>query len=71
MTAPSPWMTVPEVAAYARMGRTEILTALNDESLRGHQTKPGGKWRVHVEDVDAYLRGEVAEPIRTRVGRAS
>lgn len=60
MTAPesSPWMLVPEVAAYSRVGKRDVLAALADGSLRGHQIKAGGKWRVHRADVDAWLRGE-------------
>lgn len=70
MTAPildSPWLLVPEVMRYARVGNRDVLGALGDGSLRGHQVKAGGKWRIHRDDVDAWLRGEqpaVAEPPR-------
>lgn len=67
----TPWMTVPEVQAYARSGRREVLEALNDGSLRGHQRKTGGRWRVHRDDVDSWLRGEPPTPISTRGRRAS
>lgn len=71
MTAPidSPWMTVAEVRTYSRQGRREVLDALNDGSLRGHQRKRGGRWTVHRDDVDAWLRGEQPEPIRARIAR--
>lgn len=72
MTAPeTPWKVLPEVQAYARMGRSEILAALNDGSLRGHQTKAGGRWRVHRDDIDAWLRGEPPAPIRSTLARKS
>lgn len=72
MSDSTPWMTVPEVQEYARSGRREILEALNDGSLRGHQRKAGGRWRVHRDDVDSWLRGEQPAPISTRArGRAS
>lgn len=61
MTGPildSPWLEVADVMRYARCGRTDIMAALADESLRGSQLKPGGKWRVHRADVDSWLRGE-------------
>lgn len=62
MTAPhitdSPWMIVREVMVYARASKSEVLGALADGSLRGNRRKPGGKWRVHRADVDAWLRGE-------------
>lgn len=53
----SPWLLVPEVMTYARASRREVLDALKDGSLRGTQKSRGGKWRVHRDDVDAWLRG--------------
>jgi excisionase family DNA binding protein len=53
----SPWMVVAEVEAYARASKRDVIEALNDGSLRGSQRKAGGKWRVHRDDVDAWLRG--------------
>lgn len=58
----TPWMTVPEVAAYARSSRSDILAALACEELRGHQRVAGGRWRIHRDDVDAWLRGEPPAP---------
>lgn len=54
----SPWLQLAEVCRYARAGRTDVLAALADGTLRGSQLKPGGKWRIHRDDVDAWLRGE-------------
>ena len=54
----APWLTVREATARARIGQRELLAALADGSLRGHQNKPGGRWRIHRDDVDAWLRGE-------------
>lgn len=68
---PSPWMLLPEVQRYARCGRTEVLEALHDGRLRGHQTKPGGRWRINREDVDGWLRGEPMRAAATRGARAS
>lgn len=73
MTAPildSPWMTVQEVATYARSSKTEVMTALRDQSLRGYQNTERGRWRVHRDDVDAWLRKEPPASAR-RIGRAS
>jgi excisionase family DNA binding protein len=66
VTAETPWMVLAEVCEYARGGRDEVLTALADGSLRGYQVKPGGKWRIHRDDVDTWLRGEQAQPIDAR-----
>lgn len=73
MTADTPWMTVPEVQAYSRSGRREVLEALNDGSLRGNQRKAGGRWRVHRDAVDAWLNGVPYTPeiARATRGRAS
>lgn len=72
MSAESPWMLLADVVKYARSSRTEILAALADGSLRGHQRTQGGKWRVHREDVDSWLRGEPPAPIADRIrARAS
>lgn len=60
--AETPWMTVPDVQAYSHTGRREVLAALADGSLRGHQRKANGRWRVHRDDVDAWLRCEPPAP---------
>ena len=49
------WILVAEVQDYARIGQRELLAALADGSLRGHQNKPGGRWRIHRDDVDAWV----------------
>lgn len=67
----SPWLVVPEVQAYARASRHEVIDALNDGSLRGYQRAPGGKWRVHRDDVDAWLRGDSPAVVAGRFGRVS
>jgi excisionase family DNA binding protein len=69
----SPWLTVGEAAERARTGASELHRALAADELRGYQRKTGGKWRIHVEDLDAWVRGEIADvrvPSITR-GRAS
>ena len=59
MTAPSsPWMTVPQVQTYSATGKADVLAALADGSLRGYQRRAGGRWRIHRDDVDSWLRGE-------------
>lgn len=73
MTAPeiaSPWMTVQQVVAYTQTSRPTILAALKAHEtgdgsvhpLKGYRANPdGGRWRIHVQDVDAWVRGE--EPV--------
>ncbi|WP_082921105.1 helix-turn-helix domain-containing protein [Rhodococcus sp. HS-D2] len=54
----SPWLTVPEAANYARCGTKRIYDACRTgELVATQQTVPHGTWRIHVEDLDNYLRG--------------
>lgn len=57
----SPWLTVAEAAHRARAGIRTIHRALADESLRGHKPVPGSPWRIHCDDLDAWIRGEKAD----------
>ena len=74
MPVDTPWLEVPEAAEYARRHTQTIKNALRDGSLRGSQTKRNGKWLVHRDDLDAWLRGEIADvqpPAVTRRSRRS
>lgn len=70
-TFSSPWLTQREAADYARRGVGVINEALRTGQLRGFQSKPGGKgkrggtWRVHVADLDAWIRGEDPQDAQT------
>lgn len=69
----SPWLTVTEAAERARIAASDLHRALAGDELRGYQRVKGGKWRINVEDLDAWIRGEIADvriPAVTR-GRAS
>jgi hypothetical protein len=63
------WMTVPEVIDYARSSRTEVQRRCVPARLRGHQVKPQGKYRIHRDDVDAWLRGVAPAPINPKFTR--
>lgn len=55
----SPWRTPEEVAVIARRKTSTINKALRAGELRGRQPGgKGGKWLVHIDDVDAWIRGE-------------
>jgi len=73
MSAPaSPWLTVPEAAMYARCGTKRIYEACRTGDLVATQdTAPHGKWRIHVEDLDNYIRGFTARPRRRRRSAAT
>lgn len=81
--ASSPWKTQAEAAEYAKCGVRTINEALRKGELVGHQSKPGGRtetgrprrggtWRIHIEDLDAWIRGEdaPAAPDVPRIDRA-
>ena len=64
----SSWMGVNEAAAYMRCHPKTVLKMLANEQakpgsgLMGHQkTVPNGVWRIHRDDVDAWIRGDRSE----------
>lgn len=58
--ASSPWHTVDESAAYAKRHPMTVYNALQAGELKGHQSKKGAKWLIHIDDLDAWIRGEIA-----------
>lgn len=57
-TAPVEWIGPHEAAR--RAGRRSVWTvyrALESGELHGHQRKRGGRWQIHPEAVDAWVRG--------------
>lgn len=65
----SPWRTPQEAADYARKSRDTVLDACRAQELRAYQSGRNGRWTIHVEDLDAWVRGEVADvqiPVVTR-----
>lgn len=78
MTGPayvSPWLTVAEAVTYTKRAKTTVHEALRDGSLLGSQPmrngKPlaGGKWLIHRDDLDRWVRGEIAPARPARVTR--
>lgn len=68
MSTSSPWLTIDEAKEYARLGKNQIYTACRTHRLKARQSvAPQGKWLIHRDDLDAWLRGETSEqPIRRR-----
>lgn len=52
------WFDARQAGLYAGMHPRTISDALRDGSLKGSQRVDGGKWKVHRDDLDAWLRGE-------------
>lgn len=57
----TPWLTVIEAAGRARRGKRTVYRALANGELRGSQALRGGAWTIHMDDLDAWVRGEIAE----------
>lgn len=54
---PSPWMSGPQVVGYSGCGRDTVYRALQSGELVGRQrVAPNGRWHVHRDDVDRWLR---------------
>lgn len=77
MSIESPWLTAPEAATYSRRHINTINLALRSGELKGQQPsgKRLGRWLIHRDDIDAWIRGEVAEarptPVVARRSKAS
>lgn len=61
----TPWRTTAQAAEYAHCHKVTILRRLEAGELKGHQVKFGGRWLIHRDDLDAWIRGESnVTPIR-------
>lgn len=47
-------MTIDEVATYLQLGRRSVYRLLKQGDLPGRKVL--GRWRFHVQDVDAWVR---------------
>jgi excisionase family DNA binding protein len=50
------WLSVHESSQHTGCSKTEIYEALQTGDLIGSQKNKGGKWRVHVHDLDRWMR---------------
>lgn len=57
-TRVSPWFGTTDGGKYASRHAKTLLKALRRGELRGFQSKANGTWRIHRDDLDAWLRGE-------------
>jgi excisionase family DNA binding protein len=54
------WYDTKQAGQYSGWSSKTVVRALRDGSLKGHQTSAGHRWRIHRDDLDAWLRGESA-----------
>lgn len=69
----SPWLTIAEAARYGKRHEDTISAACRNGSLRANQPRRKGKWLIHRDDLDAWIRGEIAPatPAKATRRRAS
>ncbi|EFQ84688.1 DNA binding domain, excisionase family [Aeromicrobium marinum DSM 15272] len=52
------WFSTAQAAQHSGWSSKTVLRALRDGTLAGSQRMAGGRWRIHRDDLDAWLRGE-------------
>jgi excisionase family DNA binding protein len=52
----SPWLTTREAADYSRFNVSHINRSLRAGDLLGYQATRTGKWKIHRDDLDAWIR---------------
>jgi excisionase family DNA binding protein len=52
------WHSTATAAEYGGCHVVTVLKALEAGELHGAQRKPKGRWRIHVDCLDAWLAGE-------------
>lgn len=52
------WLTTEQAAARAQRHEQTVRKALEAGELHGTQRKAGGRWRIHVDCLDAWCGGE-------------
>lgn len=54
------WLTIDELAAYLKMGRTKLYTMAQRGDIPGN--KIGSQWRFDREEIDAWIKsGQAAK----------
>lgn len=54
------WHNTASAAEYTGYSATTVLRALEAGELAGHQRSKRARWRIHRDDLDAWLRGGAA-----------
>lgn len=54
------WLSVDEVQQMTGVSRTEIYAALQTRELVGNQRTKHKKWRIHIDAINAWMRGDTA-----------
>jgi excisionase family DNA binding protein len=55
------WLTIDELSAYLKIGRTKLYTLAQKGKIPG--SKIGSQWRFDREEIDAWIKsGQAANP---------
>lgn len=54
----SPWLDVAGTAQRAGRHAVTVRRALETGELHGHQRRHRGRWQIHINAVDGWIRGE-------------
>lgn len=57
-TAPGPWLSLRGASNHVGHHYSTIFRALKAGDLHGHQRYAGASWRVHVDALEAWIRGD-------------
>lgn len=52
------WLSVEEARQYTGVSARELYAALQVGELVGTQRARRKKWRIHVDNLDAWMRGD-------------
>lgn len=50
------WLNVHEASQRTGVSKTELYAAARSGDLKGYQRSKNAKWRVHIDDLDAWMR---------------
>lgn len=54
MSTDDKWLTIDELAAYLKIGRTKLYTMAQQEKVPGN--KIGNQWRFDREEIDLWIK---------------
>jgi hypothetical protein len=63
---PSDWLTTGQIARLSQRHQKTVERAMRARQLRATQSGKNCTWRAHINDVEAWMRGEVPQPRRLR-----
>jgi excisionase family DNA binding protein len=50
------WLNVDEASQRTGVSKTELYEVIKKGELKAYRRKENAKWRIHIDDVDAWMR---------------